>query len=233
MKQYNTTQIIEDYKNLKSTYKVAPLHNITANTVRNVLLKEGIHLPSINDKHKHLISVALEEYKNGSSMKQIELKYGITNSYFKKILKENGLEYINRAKNPSSGPVVYIKENLEELIFDYNINKNLTEVAIKHNIKFEPLYRYFKTQNLLSREHKRVDKEKSQLLKDEVYKMYKEGLDLTAIGKKLNTSRYNIKKIILDHFGKESMRSKGEAIRLMNLTEEHQQKAHTGLGKKT
>lgn len=232
MKQYDTSKIIEDYKELKSTHKVAPLHGVTATTIRSILKKNNVELPHINDKHKEHIPSALEDYKNGVSMIGVGKKYGFTPTFFKKILKENNLEYIDRAKNPFSGPVVYIKKNLKSLIGDYNTNKNLSEVAVKHNIKFEPLYRYFKNHNLLSREHDHIDKEKSQLLKDEVYKMYEGGLGQAAIGKILNTSRYNIKKIILEHFGKEFMRSKSEAIRLNNLTEEHQRKAHAGLGKK-
>jgi len=223
-RQHNTTQIIEDYKNLKSTYKVAPLHNITANTVRNILLKEGVHLPSINDKHKHFIPVALEEYKNGVSMKQIELKYGITNSYFKKILKENGLEYINRAKNPSSGPIVYIKNNLKDLIEDYKITKNISLVAKKHKIKFEPLYRYFTENNLLIRKHQQIE-----ITQEEIkclYKMYvKDLINIQDISKIKKITPYNIKKILINNFGKEILRPKEEITRQMNYSTGFQENA--------
>jgi hypothetical protein len=225
--------IIKDYKKLKSVNKVAILNNLKYSKVYSILKKENVPMVFKNTKNISNIPKALEEYKNGSSLNKIHKKYGFDWNVFKKILKDNNIEYINRAKNPINGEINIIKNNLENILKEYNNNKNVRKTSEIFKIKECNLYRFLKANNLLKRKHERVDTILEEKIKNEVYDLYaNKKKNMADIGKCYGLTRYNIKKILVFNFGKSCIRPKEEITREMNYREEHQRKTLSGLAKK-
>jgi uncharacterized protein involved in tolerance to divalent cations len=225
--------IINDYIKLKSVNKVAKLNGISYNKVYSFLKRENVPMVFKNTKNIKNIPKALEEYKKGYSLNQIHKKYGFDHNVFKRILKENNIEYINRAKNPIKGEINIIKNNLEDILKEYDKNKNVKKTSEIFKIKECNLYRFLKSNNLLKRKQERIDTELEQKIKEQVYDLYiNKKMNTADIGKHYGLTRYNIKKILTSNFGESCIRPKEEITREMNYNEEHQKKTLSGLAKK-
>ncbi len=182
-----------------------------------------------NTKNIKNMDIALEEYKKGSSLNQIHKKYGFDHNFFKKILKEKNIECINRAKNPIEGEINTIRNNLENILNEYEKNKNVRKTSEIFKIKECNLYRFLKTNNLLKRKQKRIDSDFEQKIKNEIYDLYVNKKFNTAdIAKKYKLTRHNVKKILTSNFGKSCIRDKAEILRHMNYSEDHQIRCHNG-----
>jgi hypothetical protein len=218
--------IIKDYSILKSIKKVAIKNNLSYDRIRNILKSNNVSMVWKNTKNIENITKAIEEYKQGTSLNQLNKKYGFDHNVFKKILSKNGIEYINRAKNPIEGEVITIKENLNDILSYYKKTNNIRKTSIFFGVKECNLYRYLKSENLLIRKNEKISTEKEQQIKDEIYNLYVNGnLNTADIGKKYNITRYNIKKILISNFGNEVIKPKSEIIRNMNLSEGFQENA--------
>lgn len=75
-------------------------------------------------KNKENIPLAIDSYKKGMSMTKVEQTYGITPIFFKKLLRERGMDFVNRAKYPIKSVFQYIEDNFSQIICDYNETKS-------------------------------------------------------------------------------------------------------------
>lgn len=230
----NINLIIEDYDRLKSIKKVAEIHNTYFDKIRIILKNNGIFMVCKNTKNKNNIPKAIEEYKQGTSLNQLNKKYGFDHNVFKRILKENGIDYINRSKVPIKGEGLIIKDKLNDILSAYKENKNVRKTSKLFKVKECNLYRFLKSENLLIKKHGKISIEKENQIKDEIYDLYvNQNLNTSDIGKKYNITRYNIKKILTSNFGESIIKTKSDITSFMNYSIEHQTKCHKGLAKKS
>lgn len=225
------TQIIKDYDILKSSAKVAEKYQIPKSSLWKILKRAGANtMINGNAQNNDKIPQAIAEYNAGISINGILHKYGLTHGYFKKILKNNNIEIINRTYIPSGGDKEYIVTHLDQILADYREIKNVSKVAKIHNITKAFLGKYLLNNNYSKLKHTKVT---DQNLKDQIYELYVNQNKNTAdISNELNITVYHINRILLKYYGKSIIRPKGEIIRTMNLTTEHQIKAHNGLHKR-
>ncbi len=176
-------------------------------------------------KNKNKILTAIEAYKNGLSATQIKTKYGITTNFFKKLLKEHGLEYINKAKNPEDRSFKIIQCNFNKIIEEYTKTKNMAAIAKRYGVCSTAIRDWLIRHNVPRRTHKLApSKENIEHIKTELIELYDQGMDKSALAKKYNLTRYHITKILKTEFSDKKMRSKSQATTLKNQNSDFQQK---------
>lgn len=176
-------------------------------------------------KNKNKISAAIESYKSGLSANQIKIKYGLTINFFKKLLKEHGLEYINKAKNPNDDSFKVISNNFNKIVDEYNKTKNMTAIAKRYNVSTNAVRDWLIRHNISRRTHKSAPSK--QIIKQfefEMFKLYEQGMDKSALADKYNLTRYHVTKILKTKFSDEQLRSKSQATTLKNQNADFQQK---------
>jgi hypothetical protein len=225
----NIKTIISDYNKLKSIKKVSLIYNISYEKIRNLLKISNVEMVFKNTKNLKKLNLALTDYKNGNSINQIYIKYGFSNNFFKKLLKQNGLTYINKAKFPNNTESSIIREKIKEIYDFYIKNKNLRKTAIFFNIKECNLRSFFTKNNLLQKKHTICSKKTQLEYKDIIHDLYIiQKMNIQDISRKIKITPYNIKKILIDNFGNLIIRPKSQIIKEMNYKKEHQIKAHNG-----
>lgn len=141
-------------------------------------------------KNKNKISAAIESYKNGLSVTQIKTKYGLTIKFFKKLLKEHGLEYINRAKNPNDESFKVIQNNFDAIVNEYKKTKNMAAIAKHYKVCSTAIRDWLIRHNISRRTHKTAPSNKIiEQIKFEMFDLYKQGMDKSALAKKYNLTR--------------------------------------------
>lgn len=176
-------------------------------------------------KNKNKIPDAIEAYKNGLSITQIKVKYGITNKFLKKLLKERGLEYINKAKNPEDATFKLIRDNFDKIIEEYTKTKNMASIAKRYGVCCTAIRDWLIRHNISRRTHKLApSKETIEQIKHELFDLYTQGVDKSVLAKKYNLTRYHVTKILKNEFGNEHLRSTSQATALKNQNAEFQQK---------
>lgn len=176
-------------------------------------------------KNKNKISAAIESYKNGLSVTQIKTKYGLTINFFKKLLNEHGLEYVNKAKNPNNRSFKIINDNFNEIVEEYNKTKNMSIIAKRYNVSKTAIRDWLIRKNIVRRKNQPAPpKNVIEQIKFEVFNLYKQGMDKSALGKKFNLTRYHITKILESNFDNKHFRTKSQAITLRNDNPDFQRK---------
>jgi hypothetical protein len=225
----NIKIIINDYNKLKSIKKVSLIHNISYEKIRKLLKINNVEMIFKNTKNLKKLNSALTDYKNGNSINQIYIKYGFSNNFFKKLLKQNELTYVNKAKFPNNTESSIIREKIKEIHDFYIKHKNLRKTANFFNIKECNLRSFFTKNNLLQKKHTSFCKKTQLEYKDIIHDLYIiEKMNIQDISKKIKITPYNIKKILIDNFGNSIIRPKSQIIKEMNYKKEHQIKAHNG-----
>jgi transposase len=228
--------ILEDYKNGLSMRQIRLKNNVWDVFIKKVLTENGLTLEKRhpkNDKNLNKIPNALEDYKNGKSINYIYETYGISNSFFKKILKENNLEYIDRAKNPSSGDFATISENLSDILMAYEQNKNIRKTAKTFNVHEANLRDFLRNKELIGITNLPIDWAFLETKKEEIYDLYiNKYLNYPQISKIVGIPRHQIGQILTKFYGKSILREPVDVVRNMNYTIEHQMKSLKGSYKK-
>jgi hypothetical protein len=228
MNKFEDNQIIKDYEKIKSIKKLSKLYNFSYEKTRQLLKKNNVQMVYKNTKNKNNIPLAIEDYKKGLSVSKIKKKYGFDYNVFKKILELNKLVYINRSKNPINKDMDKIKNN-KNILFEYKKSKNLSKTAKFFNLKECNLRKFLEKNNILNKKNQKITKQFENSIKNEVFDLYTiKKLNMSDIAKKFEITRYNVKKIIVNNFGKKFIKSKKEIIKELNYRCEHQKKAHDG-----
>lgn len=229
---YEDKQIIGDYLRLKSTPKVAKIHKISQPTVLMILKRNNIQRQAQNDKHLKNIPQAIEAYKGGMPVNQITQKFGLTTNFFKRILKQNSLEFVNRNYFPVKGHGHIILANFDKITAAYKETPNVFEIARQFNVSHINLYAALKRKGILIDPKTRFCNISAENLPETVLKIYdayvNEKLNMVEVSKKLNISRYCVRELLIRNYGIEILRSRAETRRLMNYKEEHQLKCMSG-----
>jgi Mor family transcriptional regulator len=176
-------------------------------------------------KNKNKILAAIESYKNGLSVTQIKIKYGLTIKFFKKLLEEHNLEYINKAKNPNDESFKIIQNNFDKIVAEYNETKNMAAIAKRYNVCSTAIRDWLIRHNISRRTHKVApSNEILEQIKFEMFNLYKQGMDKSALAKKYNLTRYHVTKILKTEFDEKHLRSRSQATTLKNQNADFQQK---------
>jgi Mor family transcriptional regulator len=175
-------------------------------------------------KNKHKIAIAIQDYNNGASVTQIQRTHGLTISFFKKLLKEHNIEYINRAKNPNKTAFIIIKNNFNKIIEEYENTKNIAAIAKKYNVCSTAIRDWLIRNNIPRRTHKAPTTFFIEAIKSELLNLYNQGLDKSALARKYNLTRYHITKVLKTYLKDKQVRTRSQATTLKNTNPDFQRK---------
>ena len=189
--------------------------------------------PKQNHKHDHLISPAITAYTNGASLNQISKKYGFSHQYFKNILLDNGIEYINRAKIPKNSHREKLLKIEDELISDYQKTGKVSQLAKKINIPCYALREFLEDKGIFSKTNQTLEVKNCADIKDRIHTEYvKNRKNFADLSRMFGITRYNIRKLLVSFYGTSILRHPSDTTRDMNYRAEHQEKARKGQFKK-
>lgn len=163
----------------------------------------------------------------------ISKTYGFSHSYFKNILSENGVEYIDRAKIPKNSHREKLLKIEDELISAYQKTGKLSYFSDKLKIPYHALREFLEDRGVFYNTNQILDQKKLEELKDSIYTEYvKNRKNISDISRILKITRYNARKTLVMFYGEAVLREKSAIIRDMNYRAEHQENARKGQFKK-
>lgn len=217
-------QIVEDYKNVKSAEKLSSKYEISANSIRNILHKHNVEVKGGNSKRDHLIEDAVKEYVNGEIISIVLQKYGFHKKYFKKILQERKIEFIDLPKS-----IIVTKEHLNlynnyKIAMEiYNKRKKVIDVLKAFDLKYTTsFYSVMKLRGIkISKSNEKSKQLKNDKNKvNEIVSKYINNTPIRKLSKEYNVNAYAIYQILKNNGV--NIRPKNIANHIKNQNEEFQ-----------
>lgn len=141
---YETQQIIQDYKLGTSLGALANRYNTDRNTVKRFLIKNNVDLKekSLISKDKELQQILIQDFLQGIPFKILEEKYCSDTRTIKKILVTNGVgvKKFRSRKYTKDGVLFLSIETCASILEDYNNKMLLNDIASKYDIDISTIY---------------------------------------------------------------------------------------------
>jgi len=217
-------QIIEDYKKIKSAEKLSPKYGISANGIRTILHKHNVEVKGGNGKRDHLIEDAVKEYVNGEIVSVVLQKYGFHKRYFKKILQQKNIEFIDLPKSIIiSKKHLHLYNNYEVAMEIYNKRKKVCDVLKAFDLmRVTSFYSVMKLRGIKipksNEKSKELRKDKDKV--NDILEKYANNISIQKLSKEYDTTSYAIYNILKNN--NVNIRPKNVANSIKNQNEEFQ-----------
>lgn len=145
MNNYEAQELISQYQTGFTLTTLAKRYNTDIETIKRFLISKGVDL---RDKSRILNNPSMqnsliEDFLNGNTYKDLEIKYKADTRTIKRILVINGINIkaYRGLRQTVKGAFCLTDEQCLEVIKDYNDKMLLKDIAKKYNINMSTLYK--------------------------------------------------------------------------------------------
>jgi DNA-directed RNA polymerase specialized sigma subunit len=181
--------LTDHYYRRLSLYHLSKKYGYSEFIISTIIKDNYVHLadyPKLSEIDKQ--KIVIEDYKSGMSQTDISVKYNISRSKVRRILKVNGVEIYNR-----------INDNLKtSIVEDYKSGMNLISVANKNGVNPHTASKILKENNIQMRKPKPKEKINNNL-KMLIIEDYKSGMAQKEVAEKNNCSQSKVSKILREN----------------------------------
>ena len=148
MNKYEETEFINNYNSGYTLTTLAKQYNTDKQTVKRFLISKGVTIrrQCTIDQNEELKEQLVQDYLNGVTYRDLEIKYHSDSRHIKKILVEHGIDLkeYRGLKRTNKGSFCLTDEQCLEAIKMYNDNIKVRDIANKFNIHICTVYELLK-----------------------------------------------------------------------------------------